>query len=233
MLLILAIGVFIGSFLAVLAKRTPIGEYFTNNRSQCESCKEVLNIIDLIPFYNLLFHKNKCRYCGTPIHFYHSLFEIITGLLFLLFYHHFSFSLETLYILFLWLMAITLSLTDYLYYLVDPKILYFFSIITSCFYYATHQLSLDVFFSPFFIVIVFLILTICMPNSIGGGDIKLLIAWSFFLSLTNILWLILIASLLGIIFIFFTKLTTNKKIEKIPFVPFLSIALILVTIYFY
>ncbi|MDT2815615.1 prepilin peptidase [Vagococcus carniphilus] len=231
MYLIFIIGVLTGSFLAVIAKRVPLNNYHISSRSQCETCQATLKLIDLIPFYNLLFHQNKCRYCKKRIPIYHSFFEIITAFIFLLFYEHFSFTIDTIYLLILWLMALTLSLTDLFYYLVEPKILYPFSLLAGSFYFFTHSLQLNLLIAPIFLSLIFLLLTIIVPNSIGGGDIKLLIIWSFFLSSHQVLWLIFIASLLGILFIILMNVIARKQINKLPFVPFLSIGLVVVTLF--
>ncbi|MEG0255197.1 prepilin peptidase [Vagococcus sp.] len=233
MILIFFIGTIFGSFFAVLAKRIPINECFTTERSKCDHCQTTLNWLDLFPFYVLLFHKNNCRYCQQAIHNYHSIFEILTGITFLIFYTHFPISWNYFYLLLLWLMGLTLSLTDYLYYLVEPKIMYSLSCFALISFFITHGFSLHYFISTAFILILFLLLSLYLPKSIGGGDIKLLLIWSIFLSILDLLWLLLIASLTGIIFIVLTRLLFKKKLIKLPFVPFLTFALFLVTLIFY
>lgn len=231
MCFIFIIGVLLGSFLAVIAKRVPLNDYHMSSRSQCETCYSVLKFIDLIPFYNLLCHQNKCRYCHDKIPIYHSFFEFITAFLLVLFYSHFSLTTDTFYLLILWLMGLTLSLTDLFYYLVEPKILYPFSLLSGIAYCFTHNLQLNLLITPILLVLIFLLLVTIIPNSIGGGDIKLLIIWSFFLSSHQVLWLIFIASFLEIIFIVFMNILLKIQIARLPFVPFLSIGLILVTIF--
>ena len=232
MILYFLSGILLGSFLGVLAKRIPIHKDFIYSRSECDHCHTTLDHLDLIPLYVLIFNKNKCRHCTKKIPIYHSLFELLTGSLVLLFKLTIGFKITTIYLFLLLIMSLTLSLTDILYMIVEPKILYFFSFIAYLFFHLNHSFSVHSLSTPVFIFLFFLILTQFMPDSIGGGDIKLLISWAFFLNLIQCLEIILIASFLGIIFILFYQFIFSKTIRKLPFVPFLTFGLMVVTLIF-
>lgn len=225
-------GIILGSFLGVLAKRIPIHQDFIYSRSECDHCHVKLSALDLIPFYVLIFNKNKCRHCTKSIPIYHSLFEILTGSFVLIFKLTIGFKLTTIYLFLLCVMSLTLSLTDFLYMIVEPKILYPLSFIAYLFFHLNHSFSIHNLSTPFFILFFFLILTKFMPDGIGGGDIKLLIIWSLFLNLTTCLVIILLASSLGIIFIFLSQYIFHKPIQKLPFVPFLTFGFIIATLIF-
>lgn len=136
------------------------------------------------------------------------------------------------YLFVLWLMSLSLSLTDYLYQIVEPCILYPFSLITFISYCSIHSLTIFNLSQSFLFFLVFYILDSLLPNSIGGGDIKLLIIYAFFLPFLNLLYLILIASFLGIFFLLFTKKILKKDIIQLPFVPFLTLSFLLISFYF-
>lgn len=231
MFLFFLLGILTGSFLAALAKRIPINEPIIIDRSKCDHCQQTLKWFDLIPFLILIFNQNKCRYCQKNIAKYHSLFELLMGITFAIFFQQFSVQVNHLYLLILWAMGMTLSLTDYLYYLVEPKIMYSFGSIAFLCFIKIHPFSYNIFLTTIFVAFLFLLLTTLMPHSIGGGDIKLLLIWSLFVTTKDMLWLLLFASISGIIFAISTSILLNKKITKLPFVPFLTIGLIAVTLF--
>lgn len=225
-------GIILGSFLGVLAKRIPIHKNFVSTRSESDHCQATLSPIDLVPFYRLVFHKNNCRHCKQKIPLYHSLFELLTGSSVILFELTIGIHIDTLYLLILWITGLTLSLTDYLYLLVEPNILYSGSLTALLFFYFNHAFSVHSLSTPLIILSFFYLLTLLLPNSIGGGDIKLLVIWGIFFPLVVCLKIILIASLSGIIFILLYQILFNKKIQRLPFVPFLTFGLIIITLFF-
>jgi leader peptidase (prepilin peptidase) / N-methyltransferase len=79
------IGLFIGSFLNVLADRLPNGKSILG-RSHCEYCKHTLGIKDLFPLLSFLLLKGKCRYCRKKLSVQYPLSEVFTGVMFVLTY---------------------------------------------------------------------------------------------------------------------------------------------------
>lgn len=79
---IFVIGLFIGSFLNVLADRLSREESIVKGRSHCEKCKKELAWLDLIPLLSFISLKGKCRYCKTSLSFYYPTVELVTGILF-------------------------------------------------------------------------------------------------------------------------------------------------------
>ena len=61
MIIILLLGLVIGSFLNVLIDRIPKGESPIKGRSYCDKCKKTLKWYDLIPLFSfiILFNENK------------------------------------------------------------------------------------------------------------------------------------------------------------------------------
>lgn len=83
LLFIFIAGLFVGSFLNVVADRSPKGESPFKGRSHCEYCKENLKAKDLVPLLSYLAIKGKCRYCSKKLSPYYPISELITGLAFL------------------------------------------------------------------------------------------------------------------------------------------------------
>lgn len=79
------IGIYFGSFFTLATYRLPKKENITHKHSYCPNCNHKLGILDLIPMFSYLFLKGKCRYCGKPIGSRYFLFELLTGIVFVLF----------------------------------------------------------------------------------------------------------------------------------------------------
>lgn len=80
--LVLLLGLCVGSFLNVLIDRLPRGEQVFSGRSYCESCGKKLAWRDLIPIFSWVFLGGRCRFCRSPISVQYPLVELATGVLF-------------------------------------------------------------------------------------------------------------------------------------------------------
>ncbi len=75
-------GLFIGSFLNVIADRAANGKSVFFGRSSCDSCKKPLKAIDLIPLFSFLSTKGRCRYCKDKLSLWYPVSELLTGFAF-------------------------------------------------------------------------------------------------------------------------------------------------------
>ncbi|MGO3732835.1 MAG: prepilin peptidase [Vagococcus sp.] len=220
LLLLFYAGCLLGSFLAVLAERIPIKKEFINSRSECTNCHHPLKVLDLIPMFTLICCKNTCRYCHEKIPVYHSMFECLVGLHLIFFFKYYpdpNFDL-----IFTYLMFLTLSLTDILYGIVEPSILYFCTIILLSHSFLQHTLHYQQFITPIVVYLFFSLLLLFLPNTIGGGDIKLICVFSLINGIYLTIWLVLFASITGIIFILLLTLIKKQTQHLLKFVPFLT-----------
>jgi|SRR3989344_7981357 len=87
LLLLLILGLCIGSFLNVLIDRLPEDRSILG-RSYCDNCKKKLKWYDMIPVATFILLNRKCRYCQSPISFYYPLVEILTGIIFICVYFY-------------------------------------------------------------------------------------------------------------------------------------------------
>lgn len=209
------IGTCIASFLGLVVDRFP-NQSILAPRSHCDQCQHVLGVWDLIPIISQLLHRFRCHYCHQTYPFWYCLFEVWSGLLFLACANGFL-SLPQLLTL---LGAAVLAIYD-LRFMEYPLVIW-------CFLHA-----FDLFLSGSnLLMLVFLLLAIGAHFffiGMGAGDFLLLATFSLSFSSTQILFLIQIASILGIL-VFALK----KERDRIPFVPclFLSYhALLLYTIF--
>lgn len=209
------IGTCMASFLGLVVDRFP-NQSILAPRSHCDHCQHVLGVWDLIPILSQLLHRFRCRYCHQTYPFWYCLFEVWSGLLFLAYANGFL-SLPQLLTL---LGATVLAIYD-LRFMEYPLVIW-------C---CLHALALFLSGSNL-LMLVFLLLAIGAHFffiGMGTGDFLLLATFSLTFSSTKILFLIQIASILGIL-VFALK----KERDRIPFVPclFLSYhALLLYTIF--
>ena len=209
------IGTCMASFLGLVVDRFP-NQSILAPRSHCAQCLHVLGFWDLVPILSQLLHRFRCRYCYQTYPIWYCLFEVWSGLLFLACANGFL-SLPQLLTL---LGAAVLAIYD-LRFMEYPLVIW-------C---CLHALVLFLSGSNL-LMLVFLLLAIGAHFffiGMGAGDFLLLATFSLTFSSTKILWLIQIASVLGIL-----VFTLKKERDRIPFVPclFLSYhALLLFTMF--
>ncbi|MFO7153741.1 MAG: prepilin peptidase [Caldicoprobacter oshimai] len=85
-LLIITLGLFVGSFLNVCIYRIPRGESIALPGSRCPHCGIRLKPLDLVPVLSFVFLKGRCRYCRQPISWLYPVVELLTALLIWLVY---------------------------------------------------------------------------------------------------------------------------------------------------
>lgn len=217
------IGSFIGSFLCVVAQRVPVNRSFVYARSECDHCHKQLRFWEMIPVLSCLFLRFRCHRCHKKISITIWLAEIIYGGLMVLIFLQTTEKGQLLS--FIWLTsAFLLSLTDWFYGIVEPKILYpsQFLMWGAMFYYQ----------EPFYVWSCALLLGLILWFSfyrkevLGLGDLILLAFWIPWLSLQQLGLLLLIASSLALCVFGIYYLWNKKPLERLPFVPFLSIGLV-------
>ncbi len=82
---IFIIGTFCGSFFTLAVYRIPLKKNITHERSFCPNCHHKLGFLDLIPVLSYVFLGGKCRYCKQKIRSRYIIFEVLTGIVFVLF----------------------------------------------------------------------------------------------------------------------------------------------------
>lgn len=112
-LLIFCIGTVFGSFFTLAVYRIPLRQDITHTRSYCPKCNHKLSFWDMIPILSYIFLRGKCRYCRQKIRPRYLLFEVLSGLVFVLFAISIKFSI--LNIVFLDKQLISYLVTGLLY----------------------------------------------------------------------------------------------------------------------
>jgi leader peptidase (prepilin peptidase) / N-methyltransferase len=103
-------GVCIGSFLNVVIYRLPAGLSLIYPPSRCPQCMHPLGVTENVPVFGWLWLRGCCRWCKTKISSRYPIIEAVTGLVFVVIFWRFGYSLETVgYCLFLsWLLSLSM-----------------------------------------------------------------------------------------------------------------------------
>ena len=81
-LLVVSLGLVVGSFLNALIYRIHSGESIAAGRSKCPHCQHSLTIKDLVPVLSFVWLRGHCRYCRQAIAWQYPVVEAVTALLF-------------------------------------------------------------------------------------------------------------------------------------------------------
>ena len=90
------IGTLFGSFFSLATYRLPRHQDIVIKRSYCPTCNHNLGFFDLIPILSFLFCGGKCRYCKNKISIRYFLLELSNGMVFLLFFLIFRYTINLL-----------------------------------------------------------------------------------------------------------------------------------------
>ncbi|MFU2182438.1 prepilin peptidase [Streptococcus hyovaginalis] len=207
-ILIFTLGASLGSFLGLVLDRFPQHSIISPG-SYCQTCQTPLAIWDLIPIVSQIASKSRCRYCQVKLPLTYLLMEIFCGGLALLVYS---------------------GLLSYRH-----GILLAVSLVLSLYDLREHSYPLTIWllvFIPYFLMtpwswtcLTLLLLGLLAEwkdINMGSGDFFYLSLLSLNLSFEKLLWLIQIASLLGMLAF------AIKKGKELPFVPYLSFAYFIV-----
>lgn len=117
-LFVFILGLAIGSFLNVLIERLPKGESILG-RSRCQNCKTKLNWQDLLPVFSFLLLRGRCRHCQSRISISYPVVEIVTAVLFLVFFKMSA----GIFLFFFVSLLIVLAFADIKYFILPDKII--------------------------------------------------------------------------------------------------------------
>jgi len=220
-------GTIMGSFYNVVGYRLPNGMSLIKPASHCPNCNHRLGAMELIPIISYIIQLGKCKCCHQKIAIFYPIFELLTGLMFVLSYLVFGFNLELIVALIFVSTLLIVMISD-IKYMVIPDELLIFSGVTL--FIARLLMGYNILTLLLNIIIPFaFLLTIKLlgdfifkKESLGGGDIKLMIIFGLVMGYPSTIIVLMLASFIAFpvaLIVLFTK-----KTNMIPFGPFLSIA---------
>jgi len=233
-------GLIFGSFYNVVGYRLPKKESLAFPSSHCTVCNHKLGPLELIPVFSFIFLGGKCKNCKTKISWYYTIFELLTGLLFMISYIKFGLSVKCFISLVLVSVLIITIISDYKYFIIPDEIIVVGIILISLGAFldggvATEEFNLIFAFKSLglalgygFLSFAFMFILklvgdfLFKKESMGGGDIKLMfvigMAIGFPLSIIAVFLASFIALPIALV------ITYKKSNHEVPFGPFLSLA---------
>ncbi|MGX7205284.1 prepilin peptidase [Enterococcus pingfangensis] len=215
-------GTIIGSFLAVLCVRLPRNESLLYPPSHCDFCGQRLRPSEMIPLISALRQKFRCSYCQQKFSPRSFGLELFCGVLCLIFLQDFQWL--KLWHLFWLLSTVVLAVIDWDHLIVESKIFWstgLLLLLSGFLLVPIHWLQ------PLIICSFFYLSQKILPNSLGLGDLWVVGLWSLFLTGYELLQLLFLASISGLLFFAYQKFR-KKTPERLPFLPFLFIGLLII-----
>lgn len=208
--------------------------------SHCTVCNHKLGPLELIPVFSFLIQGGKCKNCKAKISWYYTIFELLTGILFLLSYLRFGFTYTCFLSLSLSSILIIIIISDYKYYIIPDELIIAGIILIGISKFligggaisnfawieALKSLILSLANGMYSFLLMYAVKLfgdfLFKKESMGGGDIKLMFLIGMTLGFPLSIITIFVASIIGLpIALVLLKL---KSTHEIPFGPFLSVA---------
>jgi len=210
------VGTIFGSFSNVLIYRPIAGLKLTEPRfSVCPNCKKRIKWYDNIPLVSFIVLRGRCRYCKSKISVGYPLIELLFGVVFLINYMLFPIDIALCLDL-VFLVSVPAIFTDFKLMLL-PDYTWITILVVSSYLNIVHFykfLGVDV-IGALISLGVLLFLRIRYKDGIGEGDVFLLPVFSFAVGFFFMPFLMLCASVGGIIY------SVIRKSRIIPFGPFI------------
>lgn len=112
-ILMIIVGLILGSFSHTLAFRLAHAKPLFTPRSHCDACDQPLGVIGLIPVLGFLIQRGKSACCNKPINWIYPCVEAATAILFGVMTWRMGLSLITLLLIVWFLGLLIMGLTDY------------------------------------------------------------------------------------------------------------------------
>jgi len=224
------LGAIIGSFLNVVIYRLPRKLSLAYPPSHCPYCTNPVRFYDNVPIISFLILRGRCRYCGQKISRRYLLVETLTGLLFVMLYCRFGWSINTLVYGLLSVYLIVIVFIDIEFHKI-PNIMILSGLLWGgllLLILAPRKLSdaglgllvggaIMLFWSVFGRLLF-------KKDCLGGGDVKLAILVGLFLGLSGTVLALFISFILaGLVGIGLILFRGFKMDAHLPYAPFLAI----------
>ena len=216
-------GLLIGSFLNVIIFRLNQKKTFIFGRSACPNCKKEIFWQDNIPLVSFLILGGKCRHCKKSISLQYPIVELITAVIFSLFYFYFGVGLQLLIYLIFSSFLVIIFVYDLKHYLILDKVT-----IPAMFFAFLASLYLGISFTSLILGAVvgacFFALQFFLSKGkwVGDGDIRLGALMGLMLGFKLVLVALFLSYILGATIGLILIFSNRKKMSsQVPFGPFL------------
>jgi leader peptidase (prepilin peptidase) / N-methyltransferase len=227
-LTIFIVGLIIGSFCNVVIYRLPQGKSIITPGSRCPSCTAPIHPWDNIPVLSYLLLRGRCRACNEPISLRYPSVELISGVLYVLFWFKLAFSIHFAVYAALTSTLLTVAVIDYDHKIIPntitiPGIVIGLGLSIWALPITPLASLLGILLGGAF----FYLIALVSRGGMGGGDIKLIAMIGAFLGWQGTLFTIFSGALLGsLVGVTLMLLGKKGRKDKVPFGPFLSVGAI-------
>ena len=219
-----AFGTVFGSFCNAWAWRMVHNEKISKGRSHCPKCGHTLAAKDLVPIFSWLLCKGKCRYCGEPISIRYFLTESLLGVYFLSIFLVYGVSLATIRFWALGSIMLVMSLQDLDTMEMEDSL----QIAAAGFVLLRigekgfiKDALLGLIVAAVMLAISLISEKILAREAMGGADIKLMAVLGIHLGPLKMVYLLILACVIGLVGAVITKKGFGKEF---PFGPALALA---------
>ena len=227
------VGTIFGSFYNVVGTRIPNNLSIIKPGSHCEYCNHELSWYEIIPIFSYIFLKGKCKSCHHKLSIFYPFTEIATGLLFLVSFHSFGFSLDLLTSLTLVSTFIIIIVSDINYLIIPDRFIIIPSIliiIIDLFNIGLLNTIIQIGYGTLGFTLMYLVMLLgnklFKKESLGGADIKLMFLIGLVLDPMLTIIVLFLASFIALIPSIY--LLYKNKEHIVPYGPFLMIGLLIV-----
>lgn len=250
-------GLLFGSFLNVVILRIPADESVVFGASHCTSCKTPLRPWHNIPLFSWLYLRGKCSFCGVKISIQYPLIELVSAAIFVVLASKMGINVATFFAFMSFMMLLALSIIDFRYKMV-PDSLNLLAILFAIFAALSpvafvSNLQNALLFAGGFTLLRFA-LSYYLTSSVYRAGLKTKTPWNKHYDRTPFIEAmgegdIMVAATmgallgveLGLVAIFLSALLAlpvmllllrkSKEEQRVPFVPFLALATLIVYLY--
>lgn len=234
-LIAFAIGSVLASFYGVIIYRLPKKESIILPSSYCHNCYKPIKWYDNIPIISYILLKGKCRYCKNKIPISSFLYELFGGIISLIIIYVLGLTYQTIFVFCIIQILYLIAGYDYKTYEIPDIFLVIFGLIGVGFFFFIifyPEINQDYLFyilggviaTCFFGLIKLIGRVILKKDILGTGDIILFGIAGFFLGVFNMVYALLIASLIGSI-VELIKMKITKKDQLVAFGPYLALGI--------
>ena len=227
------LGSIVGSFLNVVIYRLPRNLSIISPRSFCPECSKMIPFYRNIPIISYILQMGKCKHCSGKISIRYPIVEIISAVALL-----FTMKLITYpeSVLFYWMFVhlLVLSIIDQKWMKIPISILISMAL-GLIFYHLIWTADLMVPVSGLIVGIGFIVFVVGLnwlifhKQTMGYGDLIIVAILGAWLGTIQIFLTIFLASILALLaFLAFSIFNGFSHSKSIPFVPYLSIAAIVI-----
>lgn len=210
LVIVLFIGLALGSFTTALVHRVPRSiPWWSSQRSECPSCHHTLSVPDLVPVFSWLFSRGKCRYCGQGISRRYPVVELCTAMACFMAYAVYGLTVPAFFIMAAvpFLMALLVIDLDHLI-LPDQLVLILavLGLARLVFIVLTGEWMLA---SPFVLgmlvyaavawVLGYTMTKILQKDALGFGDVKFFAVAGLWLGMGAFSWFLLLSGVFGVV----------------------------------